>query len=861
MNATRSSDRHLSKLWRLLTEPSASVQQADRRRQAQWLASLLVAIIAVAGLVNAAWWVSEPAESLIHDVNFWLSIIATLLLVVPYALSRTRHYLWGVLLTLGIVSAAIYGVAIPDYGMMEVYALDFLVLTVLLSSVLFSIRVTLIVAAGNIAAILLFPLAAIRPQVTFLNLFGGTLDFNIILSVVIILAAHLRNRLEQDRLTTLRESEEKHKIIFNESLDVILIIDHESGTILRANQSAWRILGYGEAELVGKNVLTLFPFAQSVFGGDFLKTFQVMGAVFNSHDCLRTDGTVCPMEVTATAIQWGADSVALVTLRDARQREQMEAERRADEHHHVLLDNISRSAASTLDFNSTMQMLADQLGELLQADGCYLTGWDEERQQTTPIAAYGPLREQYRKIQVPPGETTMTGSVMGARRVLVVEDVFNSPYVSPRISAQFPAKSLIGLPLIAGEQKLGAALISFNRPHTFTPEEVARAEQAAGSIALAVAKAQTFEAAQRRLKQVQALHTIDTAIAQHFDLHLTLTIVLQQVTKELGVDAADVLLVNTHSQQLEFAAEYGFRTQALHYTRLSPGQGHAGRAALERRIVNISDLQEGKSEFVRSPLLPEEGFVAYYGVPLVAKDQVIGVLETFHRAPLDPEQEWLDFLETLAGQAAIAIDNAALFADLQRSNAELVLAYDTTLEGWSRALELRDKETEGHTRRVTEMTMGLAKAMNVGSAELVHIRRGALLHDIGKMGVPDSILLKAGPLTPEEWAIMKQHPQYAYNMLSTIAFLALALDIPYCHHEKWDGSGYPRGLKGEQIPLAARIFAVVDVWDALRSDRPYRRGWPAAKVREHIDSLAGSHFDPQATEVFLREVVGASSNL
>jgi HD-GYP domain-containing protein (c-di-GMP phosphodiesterase class II) len=132
------------------------------------------------------------------------------------------------------------------------------------------------------------------------------------------------------------------------------------------------------------------------------------------------------------------------------------------------------------------------------------------------------------------------------------------------------------------------------------------------------------------------------------------------------------------------------------------------------------------------------------------------------------------------------------------------------------------------------------------------VRRGALLHDIGKMGIPDAILLKPDKLTDEEWAIMRQHPTLAYDMLSPIAYLRPALDIPYCHHEKWEGAGYPRGLKGEQIPLAARLFAVVDVWDALRSDRPYRPGWPEDKVREHIRALAGTHFDPEAVELFFK---------
>jgi putative two-component system response regulator len=188
--------------------------------------------------------------------------------------------------------------------------------------------------------------------------------------------------------------------------------------------------------------------------------------------------------------------------------------------------------------------------------------------------------------------------------------------------------------------------------------------------------------------------------------------------------------------------------------------------------------------------------------------------------------------------------------DLQHSNMELKLAYDSTIEGWSHALDLRDKETEGHTQRVTEMTIKLARLAGMSETELVHIRRGALLHDIGKMGVPDNILLKPDKLTDEEWVAMRKHPTFAFELLSPIVYLRSALDIPYCHHEKWDGTGYPRGLKGEQIPLAARLFAVVDVWDALRSDRPYRKGWSKKKVIEHIKSLSGTHFEPKAVELF-----------
>ena len=193
----------------------------------------------------------------------------------------------------------------------------------------------------------------------------------------------------------------------------------------------------------------------------------------------------------------------------------------------------------------------------------------------------------------------------------------------------------------------------------------------------------------------------------------------------------------------------------------------------------------------------------------------------------------------------------SLFENLQRSNLELALAYDVTLEGWSRALELRDRETQGHTVRVAELTVHLAREVGIPDGEIAHVRRGALLHDIGKMGIPDAILLKPGPLTEEEWVVMRRHPVYAFNLLSPVEFLRPALDIPYCHHERWDGTGYPRGLKGEEIPLAARVFSVIDSWDALSFERPYRSAWPPERVRAHLEAQAGTQFDPRIIRIFL----------
>ena len=356
----------------------------------------------------------------------------------------------------------------------------------------------------------------------------------------------------------------------------------------------------------------------------------------------------------------------------------------------------------------------------------------------------------------------------------------------------------------------------------------------------------------QQIQRLTALSKIDQAIISTVNLGTMMEAVLSQVRAQLQVDAADVLLPHPNSEMLDYVAGQG--TQAAQTAQVPIGKSMAGRAIKEHRLIKIENLQEQSHDSHLSERLDGEGFVSYFGVPLITNGKVKGVLEVFHRTILHPYAEWVDYLHLLAGQVAIAVENASLFANLEKSNRELSQAYDTTIEGWSRALDLRDKETEGHTLRVTELALILARKFNFTDRQMMYIRWGALLHDIGKMGIPDHILLTPGKLSEEQWVIMRKHPQYAYDLLQPIAFLSPALDIPYCHHEKWDGTGYPCGLKGEAIPLQARIFAVVDVWDALLSDRPYRAAWPEEKVREHILALSGTHFDPQVVDAFMRSL-------
>ena len=356
---------------------------------------------------------------------------------------------------------------------------------------------------------------------------------------------------------------------------------------------------------------------------------------------------------------------------------------------------------------------------------------------------------------------------------------------------------------------------------------------------------------ERQVERLNALHTIDLAITSSLDLKIILNILIQEIITNLDVDAAAVSLYDACAQSFECTALHGFWNPKVPQMlpRLNPGYNGSASPDVYRVSMPVIEGQHISPEL--AACIQEEKFQAYFSVPLQVSNQVKGIMEVFHRSPLTPDSLWVMFFKSLAEHAAIAIDHAQMFEKLQQSHMQLTQAYHATIEGWSRAMDLRDKETEYHTHRVTEKTLQLARSMDFSEEELVYIRWGALLHDIGKLGVPDGVLLKAGPLNDEEWVLMRKHPQLAYEMISSISYLQPAIDIPYCHHEKWNGSGYPRGLVGEQIPLAARIFAVVDVWDALRSDRPYREAWPEEKVRAYIEAGAGTHFDPQVVAAFL----------
>ncbi len=634
----------------------------------------------------------------------------------------------------------------------------------------------------------------------------------------------VQTRAEQ----SIKNAELRHRMLFESVRDGILILDADSETVSDVNPFLIDMLGYTREELVGKNIREVGAFADIE---DALSCFRELlknGVVRCENLTLRMkDARPLQVELVSSVYQVGNERIIQCNIRDISDRQRADAAVRAKEEtrlslaenleaHWLLIENLPvgvflhapdtqvvlcNSEASQLMGMTSVQMLGKDAND---------PDWHFVREDGVRMAVD----------EFPVKRVIATGLVL-KNLVMGIAGNGDGEYSWVLVNAY---------PEFDGNNTLRQIVVTFA-----DISELKSAE----------------EKTRRNLEHLTALVEIDRAINFSFDLNLSLTTVLTHVIVQLGVDAADVLLFNPASRTLEYVAGRGFQTKTTEYSRRSLGGGYAGRAAQERRMVHIPDLTKEHDGILGEMLAAGEELVGYHAVPLIAKGEVMGVLEVFQRTVQEHNEEWLDFLKALADQAAIAIDNVTLFENLQRSNTELFQAYDATIEGWSRALELRDNETEGHSRRVADLTVRLARLFGLSDVELVRVRWGALLHDIGKMGIPDRILLKQEPLTETEWSVMKKHTVYAYEMLSPIRYLRSALDIPYAHHEKWDGSGYPLGLKGEQIPLVARIFAVVDVWDALRSDRVYRNSWSVEKVREHLRSLAGTHFDPRVVKVCL----------
>lgn len=625
-------------------------------------------------------------------------------------------------------------------------------------------------------------------------------------------ADEARRVSELQAVRELESSEARFRSLVQNSSDMVRLVGAD-GTISFESPAIKQILGYDPDEVEGKSALSFVhpddmqtrqAFDEEIARGSGIATYRVRNAA----------GEWRWVESVGVNLSADPDVGAIViNSRDV-------SERKAAED---ALRDQQEFVESLLNITPGIFYLFDEEGRYVRWNENLLlvTGYDaQELRSLTAFDVCPPEEHEFLDQQL---EQVLGGTSVTADFTVLTKEGQRIPYLCTGVSVT-----------LAGRRYIAGVGIDHSAQHE------------------ASERIQTLNAnLGERLERLNTLREIDRAISGSLELPLVLSVFLDGATSRLKVDAASILLHQPEAQTLSFTASKGFKTKALHTARLRLGEGPAGRAALTRQLVRLESPEQITREIPGSDELPHEEFTSYWALPLIAKGRVQGVLELYARTDDERDEDWYEFLDAMATQAAIAIDNAMSFQKQSRSNEELRLAYDATIEGWARALDLRDRETEGHSRRVTELTVSLARELGLPDDELVHLRRGALLHDIGKMGVPDSILLKKGSLEADEWEIMKAHPEHAFKLLSPISFLRPALEIPYAHHERWDGKGYPLGLKEEEIPLQARIFAVVDVFDALTSERPYRPAWPREKAVEYVRAQRGRQFDPKVVDAFL----------
>jgi PAS domain S-box-containing protein len=663
-----------------------------------------------------------------------------------------------------------------------------------------------------------------------------------------------------------RRNEMRLATIFETSLAGIILVDPQ-GIITLANRRMAEMFGCQLDELIGSAYVGhVYPEERSIGDENMRKLISgQIDSVSHERRYIRKGGGEFWGFLSGRRLTDESGKLLSLVGIIADITERIEAgqvlERQAEElrQRNEELDRLYRASGSLLtsapfDVPALARTIVDVVQQEFGQANCSVFRVSRDSNDLERLAVAGPYADQVSKTILTVDGAGLVPQAVRSGQAINTADVRSVPSYIPSWPA---ARAELTIPLKVGDQVIGAIDVQSAQPGAFNANDEHLMTIFAERAALALEHARLFGQTERRMNNLASLRTIDLAISSSFDLKITLGILLDQVTKQLNVHAADILVFNPVTQTFQFSAGQGFRTQALQNINLRLGDGYAGRAARERRSISVQSIDQAMVGLHAASEFSREGFVSYLGIPLFAKGQIKGVMEIYQRQAMDLELEAMTFLEMLASQAAIAIDNTELFYNLQSSNTELILAYDSTLVGWASALEMRDKETEGHTRRAADLSTRLARAVGMSENELVHVHRGALLHDIGKMGIPDTIVLKPGPLTEDEWATMRKHPQYAFEMLSPISYLQPALDIPYGHHERWDGSGYPRGLKGEQIPLPARVFAVVDVWDALTSDRPYRPAWTEEKARAYLREQAGILFEPKIVEIFLGEVINA----
>ncbi len=527
----------------------------------------------------------------------------------------------------------------------------------------------------------------------------------------------------------------------------------------------------------------------------------------------------------------------------------LQVEKRRREEAEILY-NTTRDLVMERDLSRLLQIIAERAAGIIKAPSAAMYLCEPELRQVRCAVRYNAPGE-YPDTVLKYGEGA-AGRVADTGQPLAITDYRTWEGRAPIYEREKPFISVLTLPMRWQGNVIGVLQIMDNlNIRSFSDEELRMVTLFANQAAMAVQNARLFKEASQRAQEAAVIADVGRDISETLQLNATLERIASHAMHLFRARTCAVYVPDPGTDRMRAIAALGPSADQIKASTFGPGIGVLGSIALKR----VGEIVNNIGNDPRAVLVPGTEDIPIehlMGVPVMRRGQLDGLIAVWR---VGAGEEFspgdLNFLTSLAGQVGVAIQNARLFENLQSSNQELSKAYDTTLEGWARALEMRDKETLGHSRRVTDLTLRLARRLGVPDADLTHIRRGVLLHDIGKMGIPDVLLKKAGPLSEEEWVEMRKHPQYAYDLLNPIAYLRPALEIPYAHHENWDGTGYPRGLKGAEIPLSARIFTVVDVYDALLYDRSYRRAWPHHQVLDYLREQSSTKFDPDIVEAFL----------
>lgn len=599
-----------------------------------------------------------------------------------------------------------------------------------------------------------------------------------------------RKRAEQ----ALSTSTKRNELLIQASTDCIFL-ESLSGEILECNNVAEEVFGYTREELLTMNVTDLVTRDFTADKPDYV-TWQIeQGGHFSNIPNVKKDGSIFPVEISTKITDIEGTRFAVAYVRDITERKKTENAILESE---AKFKALAQTAAAGIFINRDDQFL------YVNPMWCEITGFTEPELLNTSLWKVinhgdgGDVRQKYNELL-----RTESGMI--------------------RFETSFNIRT--------GEQKwldVTAGFIDY------------QGEKATIGTAIDITNRK------QREHDLEVVAKIGEALRTDLTREKVRTTILAELMDLLSIEGAIISTIEDQKDLPNLVRAVGC-WQSIDNRQLKANEGLSGFIVSScKPYVNINASHD--AYFAFPDLI--SNLVTLAGVPLVAKGETIGSI-IIGANRLMSENE-LRLLKTIGDLAASAIHRSDLYEQTSVQATELKRAYDATLEGWAHALELRDKETQGHSLRIANMTLELAKRMGIDEQNLDNIRRGALLHDIGKMGVPDTILLKPGKLTEDEWSIMQKHPTYAYEMLSELPYFKDVLDIPYCHHEWWDGTGYPRGLKGEQIPLSARIFAIVDAWDALVSDRPYRKAWNKPNALKHLVDQAGSHFDEEVVKAFAK---------